>query len=143
MLASVHGFVANTDYEWFTFLRARGPLEEVNFWQPSGGDAFRALQPGEPFFFRLKRPHYAIGGFGYFARHEVVLAWLAWSSFGFGLTQEQLAQKLGVSFSTVNVWENAECAPLPFLRRYLLEMAEDAWRPSASKIASRRRRSGR
>ncbi len=82
MLARVRGFVANTDHEWFTFLRERQPLEEVNFWQPSGGDAFRALQPGEPFFFRLKRPHYAIAGFGYFARHEVVPAWLAWNSFG-------------------------------------------------------------
>ncbi len=82
MLAPVRGFVANTDFEWFTFLRERGRLEEVNFWQPSGGDAFRAIQPGEPFFFRLKRPHYAIGGFGYFARHEVVPAWLAWNSFG-------------------------------------------------------------
>ena len=74
--------MANTDFEWFTFLRKRQPIEEVNFWQPSGGDAFRALQPGEPFFFRLKSPHYAIGGFGYFARHEIVPAWLAWSSFG-------------------------------------------------------------
>ena len=43
------GFVANTDFDWFAFLRARQPLEEVNFWQPSGGDAFRALSPGEPF----------------------------------------------------------------------------------------------
>lgn len=78
----MRGFVANTDFDWFTFLRERQPLDEVNFWQPSGSDAFRALQSGEPFFFRLKRPHYAIGGFGYFARHEVVPAWLAWSSFG-------------------------------------------------------------
>jgi len=53
----VRGFVGNTDHDWFTFLRERQPLEEVNFWQPSGRDAFRALQPGEPFFFRLKRPH--------------------------------------------------------------------------------------
>ncbi len=55
----MRGFVANTDFEWFTFLRARQPLEEVNFWQPSGSDAFRSPQPGEPFFFRLKRPHYS------------------------------------------------------------------------------------
>ncbi len=40
--------MADTDFEWFTFLRQRQPLEEVNFWQPSGGDAFRALEPGEP-----------------------------------------------------------------------------------------------
>ncbi len=77
----MRGFIGNTDFDWFTFLAARQPLEEVNFWQPSGGGAFRALQPGEPFFFRLKRPHYAIGGFGFFARHSVIPAWLAWESF--------------------------------------------------------------
>ncbi len=78
----MRGFVANTDCDWFEFLAARQPLEEVNFWQPSGGDAFRALEPGEPFFFRLKKPHYAIAGFGLFARHEVVTAKLAWEAFG-------------------------------------------------------------
>ena len=81
-MPSVRGFIANTDFDWFTFLRARQPLEEVNFWQPSGGDAFRALEPGEPLFFRLKKPHYAIAGFGLFARHEVVTAKLAWEAFG-------------------------------------------------------------
>src|SRR5512143_841073 len=78
----VRGFVGNTDFEWFSFLKERQPLEEVNFWQPSGGDAFRAVAPGEPFFFRLKKPHYAIAGFGLFARHEVVAASLAWEAFG-------------------------------------------------------------
>lgn len=78
----MRGFVGNTDYDWFTFLATRQPLEEVNFWQPSGGDTFRALVPGEPFFFRLKKPHYAIAGFGLFARHEIVTAKLAWEAFG-------------------------------------------------------------
>ncbi len=77
----MNGFVANTDFDWFTFLKERQPLDEVNFWQPSGGDAFRALQPGEPFFFRLKKPYYAIAGFGFFARHEIVSAKLAWEAF--------------------------------------------------------------
>ncbi|WP_242343644.1 HNH endonuclease [Anaeromyxobacter terrae] len=77
----MRGFVANTDLEWFTFLRERQPLDEVNFWQPSGHDAFRALQPGEPLLFRLKSPINAIAGFGLFARHEIVPAWLAWESF--------------------------------------------------------------
>ncbi|HET8539750.1 MAG TPA: hypothetical protein VFL83_07745 [Anaeromyxobacter sp.] len=27
----MRGFVANTDFDWFTFLSARQPLEEVNF----------------------------------------------------------------------------------------------------------------
>jgi transcriptional regulator with XRE-family HTH domain len=61
-----------------------------------------------------------------------------------GLTQEQLAQELGVSFSTVNVWENGKRAPLPFLRRRLLEMANDAGvSAAASKIDSPRRRNRR
>lgn len=77
----MRGFVGNTDIDWFTFLKERQPLEEVNFWQPSGGDGFHAIAPGEPFFFRLKKPHYAIAGFGLFARHEVVSARLAWEAF--------------------------------------------------------------
>ena len=78
----MNGFVGNTDYDWYDFLRAQPDLDEVNFWQPSGGRAFRSLRPGEPFFFKLKRPHNAIGGFGLFARFSVLPAWLAWETFG-------------------------------------------------------------
>ena len=39
-------FVAVTDRNWFEFLRARGPAE-ANFWQPGGGQALRAIDPGE------------------------------------------------------------------------------------------------
>jgi putative restriction endonuclease len=78
----VDGFLGNTDFDWFSFLKERQPVDEVNFWQPSGGDTFRALAPGEPFFFRLKKPHYAIAGFGLFARHEIIPARLAWEAFG-------------------------------------------------------------
>lgn len=46
------GFVANTDSDWFSFLRDRGPWEEVNFWQPSGGRAFRAIPPDSRFTLR-------------------------------------------------------------------------------------------
>ncbi len=27
------GYVGNTDFKWFSFLRSQGPLDEVNFWQ--------------------------------------------------------------------------------------------------------------
>ncbi|HOX26875.1 MAG TPA: HNH endonuclease [Candidatus Krumholzibacteria bacterium] len=74
------GWVANTDYSWFTFLRNRR-ADEVNFWQPSGGRGFHAVKPGAPFFLKLKRPHDAIGGFGFFAHHSVLPAWLAWDTF--------------------------------------------------------------
>jgi putative restriction endonuclease len=76
----VRGFVATTDFDWFTFLRARQPLEEVNFWQPSA-HGFKA-PPGTPFFFKLKAPHNSIGGFGIFARYEAATVRLAWEAFG-------------------------------------------------------------
>jgi putative restriction endonuclease len=79
---SAQGFVANTDHDWFRYLRAKGPLDEVNFWQPSGSSQFRAVPPGAPFFFRLKSPFNAIGGFGFFSRFNLAPAWLAWDSFG-------------------------------------------------------------
>ena len=75
------GYVGNTDFSWFTFLRDRA-ADEVNFWQPSGGRAFRAVEPGAPFFFKLKAPHNAIGGVGFFAHHSVLPTWLAWETFG-------------------------------------------------------------
>jgi len=43
-----------------------------------------------------------------------------------GLTQEQLAREIGVSFSTVNVWENGHRQPQPFLAKRLHEMADEA-----------------
>ena len=39
-------------------------LDEVNFWQPSGGRRFHALEPGEPFLFKLHYPENAIVGGG-------------------------------------------------------------------------------
>lgn len=41
-----------------------------------------------------------------------------------GLTQEQFAREVGVSFSTVNQWENGRRRPQPFLQRRLLELEE-------------------
>jgi putative restriction endonuclease len=78
----VRGFVANTDFDWYSFLKARSPLDEVNFWQPGGSTRFSAVPVGAPFFFRLKRPHNAIAGFGVFAGASLLPSWLAWESFG-------------------------------------------------------------
>ncbi len=41
-----------------------------------------------------------------------------------GLTQERFAQAVGVTFSTVNQWENGHRQPHPFLLRRLMEMDE-------------------
>ena len=41
------------------------------------------------------------------------------------LTQEEFAKELGVSFETVNRWENSKCEPTMKLRRKLLSLAKD------------------
>jgi putative restriction endonuclease len=77
----MEGWIAVTHHDWFDFL-ARQPLrEEVNFWSPSDYYAFHGT-PGAPFFFKLKAPRNAIGGFGYVASFTRLPEWLAWECFG-------------------------------------------------------------
>jgi len=74
-------WVGVTDEDWFTHLSHLKP-DEVNFWQPSGGRAFRALAPGEPFLFKLHSPKNFIVGGGFFVSHTPLPASLAWDAFG-------------------------------------------------------------
>jgi len=74
------GFVAVTDPGWYEKLsRTAGP-KDANFWRPSAR-AFR-LEVGTPFLFKLKAPHNAIAGFGFFAGFTILPDWLAWETFG-------------------------------------------------------------
>lgn len=75
-------FVGVTDDDWFRFLSSRPDIDEVNFWQPSGRGSFKALQPGEPFLFKLHSPRNYIAGGGFFAHHSLLPASLAWEAFG-------------------------------------------------------------
>ena len=77
----MHLFVSPTDHDWYEFLRQK-PLEEVNFWRPSAGKRFTALQPGEPFLFKAKAPHHAIIGGGRYVRYVRAPISLAWQAFG-------------------------------------------------------------
>lgn len=52
-----------------------------------------------------------------------------------GLTQEQFAHKVGVTFSTVNQWENGRRRPQPFLLKRLLEMEAASRKNSAVGIS--------
>ena len=79
----MRGAVANTDFDWYQYCRSRPHLGEVNFWRP-GATPFRALVPGEPFFFKLKYPQNSIAGFGLFARYSLEEVWRAWELFGDG-----------------------------------------------------------
>jgi len=74
-------WIGITDDDWFRFLSARPELDELNFWQPSGSRAFRALSPGEPFLFKLHAPNHFVVGGGFFARHSVLPVELAWDAF--------------------------------------------------------------
>ena len=74
-------YVANTDNEWFDFLKARSPLEDVNFWKPTP-QTFRAIDEGQLFVFRLKSPRNRIGGYGVLASSINVPIQLAWDSLG-------------------------------------------------------------
>lgn len=85
----MRGTVAVTDFGWYDFL-SRHPTSEVNFWTPSDRRHFSAPQ-FSPFFFKLKAPHRAIAGFGYFAKWSSLPAWLAWECFGEGNGCESLS----------------------------------------------------
>ena len=74
------GTIAITDYDWYNFLSQRRSWDEVNFWTPTTHWTFRAPN-FSPFLFKLKAPHRAIVGFGFFARYSPLPEWLAWDCF--------------------------------------------------------------
>jgi putative restriction endonuclease len=97
MSPSMEGWVAVTHSDWFDFLARQTRREEVNFWSPSDYYAFHGT-PGSPFFFKLKAPRNAIGGFGYVASFTKLPEWLAWECFGEGNgspTLQDLRKRLG------------------------------------------------
>jgi len=76
------GYVALTDFGWYSFLQTRPIWEEVNFWQPGGGTLLRP-PTGMPFFFKLHASHGSrIVGFGHFSWRSLLPAWMAWDCFG-------------------------------------------------------------
>ncbi len=73
-------WVGITDEDWFNFLAARQP-NEVNFWQPSGGQPFKAIPQGAPFLFKLHSPkNYIVGG-GFFVHNTPLPLSFAWEAF--------------------------------------------------------------
>jgi len=78
----VRFFVGITDGDWFDFLSRMEGLDEVNFWQPSGQQQFRALQIGEPFLFKLHSPDDYIVGGGFFSHFTILPASIVWQAFG-------------------------------------------------------------
>ena len=73
-------YIGVTDSAWYEFLAARPGIDEVNFWRPGGG-LLRAAQ-GAPFLFKLKAPHNAIAGLGFFEYAERMTISAAWEFYG-------------------------------------------------------------
>lgn len=94
-------FVALTDRAWFDFLRGRsrdGRVDEVNFWQPKATSPMKQMVPGLPIFFRLKKPDYAIVGYGFFAHFQRLDLDVAWQTFGEkngDPTRERFLERIG------------------------------------------------
>jgi putative restriction endonuclease len=92
----MRGYVGVTDGEWFRFLADRpedtGGL--VNFWRPGGGTAFRALEVGEPFFFKTHAPHNRVVGGGFFSGFAALPVSEAWARYGVANGVASLEQML-------------------------------------------------
>lgn len=73
-------YLGVTDTEWYNYLRIINP-EDINFWQPGGSLAFKVLERGAPFLFKLKSPVNAIGGVGFFVSHSFLPLSIAWDYF--------------------------------------------------------------
>jgi len=74
-------YIGVTDDQWFRFLRNQPGIDEVNFWQPGGSAAFRALEPGELFLFKLHSPQNFIVGGGIFLEHVRFPYRFVWEAF--------------------------------------------------------------
>ena len=75
-------FVAITDGDWFSYLSSAGPLDEVNFWQPSGNVQLRPCSPVSPFFSNCTVRTISSFGGGFFSHFTILPVSLAWKSFG-------------------------------------------------------------
>ena len=79
----MNAYVAVTDPDWFRFLASQDGIDEVNFWQPKPwGGRFGVLERGQPLLFKLKSPHNAIAGGGFFEHYTELPISLAWEAFG-------------------------------------------------------------
>ncbi len=79
----MNAYVAATDNDWFAFLANQEDVDEVNFWYPHPwAGRFGVLSDGQPLLFKLKSPHNAIAGGGFFKHSTELPLSLAWDACG-------------------------------------------------------------
>lgn len=74
--------IANTDVDWFQFLKEKCFTDMVNFWTPTPWN-ITGLQEGDLIYFMLKSPIRKLGGYGRFVKYENMTRDDAWNEFGF------------------------------------------------------------
>lgn len=131
----MNGLIAPTDFTWYSFLHQQPDVEEINFWRPSAHRGVRA-EPFTPFFFKLKAPHNAICGYGFFVKYSALPAWLAWDTFGVGngcSTKREMLERIQRIRSRMKYRGSA---PSDFIGCILITspvfFTEDAWIPQPS-----------
>jgi len=107
----MNAYLAATDKDWFDFLSAKEVVDEVNFWMPKPwGGRFRVLQRGQPLLFKLKSPHNAIAGGGFFEHYTELPISFAWDAFGEkngAPTLDAVRQRIGrLRRETPRPWED-------------------------------------
>ncbi|HEX4830860.1 MAG TPA: HNH endonuclease [Trebonia sp.] len=90
----MRGYVGVTDGDWYRFLADRPEVPVVNFWRPGGGRPFRALEVGEPFFFKSHAPHNRVVGGGFYSGFAALPVSEAWEMFGPGNGVASVAEML-------------------------------------------------
>jgi len=128
--------IAVTDNEWFRHLRSQPGIDEVNFWQPGGGRAFRALEPGELLLFKLHSPLNFIVGGGFFVDF-VFFPWTyVWQAFGLkngASTQAEMKKR-------IEKYRRKPIGPTDLIGCILLRnpffFDESLWIPSPADFAS-------
>lgn len=77
----MEAFLAVTDTDWFQHLSKLDDVDEVNFWSPAP-KPLKSFRRGTPVLFKLKSPHNAIAGGGFFEHFTVLPISIAWDAFG-------------------------------------------------------------
>ena len=90
-------WVGLTDRDWYDFLSAQGPLDEVDFWQPGARKPVN-LTLGAPFLFKLhaRDGGWIVGGgsWSYFTTLPARLAWDVFGTTNGSATFKDMAQRI-------------------------------------------------
>jgi putative restriction endonuclease len=74
-------YVGITDLAWYQYLSAQN-FDEINFWRPNNQSSFKAIPPGGPFLFKLKKSAgNAIVGVAFFQHFKLLPIRTVWDVF--------------------------------------------------------------